>query len=254
MPSRPTLLQIFGERCSGTNYVAQLLRRNLFGVQLTDAFGWKHGWPDRVTGSTEQCLFVVVHRDPFAWAQSLHRQPWHAAPALRDLPFDRFVRAPWWCCWGQDMELAADDSRAGTEMLHERDPATGERFADILRLRTAKLRAWLALETRVRHFAVVRYEDALRQPGQVVRGIANRTGLRRWPWLRGVHTVKGGKDPFVARAEQPFAPADIAWIASAVDRELESRLGHDVSVRVASLRAATPAAAGMPQSARSNVG
>ena len=246
MPSRPTHLQIFGERCSGTNYVAQLLRRNLFGVRLTDPFGWKHGWPDRVLDTADHCLFVIVHRDPFAWAQSLHRQPWHAAPSLRQLPFSEFLRTPWWCCWGQDMEISPTDPRLGTEMMHERDPATGERFANVMQLRTAKLRAWLSIEARVRHCVVVRYEDAARDPKQLVRSVAQQFGLLRWPWLRRVATHKGGPEPFMARADVAWLAADVAWIAASVDHSLESQCGHDVPARAAALLAAAakaPAAA-----------
>ena len=254
MPFRPTQLQIFGERCSGTNYVAQLLRRNLLGLRLTDEFGWKHGWPDRVTGAAEHCVFVVVHRDPFAWAESLHRQPWHAAPPLRELPFAQFLRTPWWCCWGQDMALAPNDPRIGSEMQHERDPVTGERFDNVLSLRTAKLRAWLALAGRVRHFAVVRYEDAVQEPRRLVQELAQRCGLRRWPWLRPVRTWKGGKDPFVARAVSPFAPADVDWIRSSLDLALERACGHDVVARAAALLGEAAAVTPASERARAHTG
>ncbi|MCU0867114.1 MAG: hypothetical protein MUC36_25300 [Planctomycetes bacterium] len=245
---RPSRLQIFGERCSGTNYVAQLLRRNL-GLEPTDAFGWKHGWLDRVEGPAEHTLFVVVHRDPFDWVRSLHRMPWHAAPALQGLPFDRFLRAPWWCEWGQHMELAADDPRHGTEMLHERDPATGQRFANVLALRTAKHRAWEGLAGRVRHLAAVRYEDAAAAPARVVRELAQRFSLRRWPWLRAVRGEKGGPRRYVEKAPAALAPADIQFVAEQLDHQLERRCGYDLEARVAAerLRVATdvaPRAAG----------
>ena len=173
---RPRHLQLFGERCSGTNYVAQLLRRNLWGVALTDAHGWKHGFTRRVVDDTPDCAFVVVVRDPFDWVCSLHRKPWHAAGPLRDLPLAQFLREPWWCEWGRDMELPVTDPRIGTEMQHERDPSTGERFANVMRLRAGKLRDWLQLEGRVRHFALVRYEDAVAHGREVVRALAVRFG------------------------------------------------------------------------------
>lgn len=228
-------LQVFGERCSGTNYVAQLLRRNL-GIEPTDAFGWKHGWLDRLQGPAPDTLFVVVHRDPFDWVRSLQRMPWHAAPALQGLPLAQFVRTPWWCEWGQHMDLAADDPRRGTEMLHERDPATGQRFANVLALRTAKHRAWGTLPERVQHVAILRYEDAAESPGRAVRELAQRFGLRRWPWLRGVAGEKGGPQKFVAKAPQPIAEAELTWIVSQLDPELERRCGYDLVARLAAER------------------
>jgi hypothetical protein len=235
-------LQIFGERCSGTNYVAQLLRRNL-GLEPTDAHGWKHGWLDRVEGPAADTLFVVVHRDPFDWLRSLHRMPWHAAPALQGLPFAQFVRTPWWCEWGQHMDLEPQDPRRGTEMLHERDPDTGRRFDHVLALRTAKHRAWEALAGRVQHVAALRYEDAAAAPAQVVRDLAQRFALRRWPWLRAVAGEKGGRQRYVEKPPVPLAEADLRFIAEQLDPDLERRCGYDLVARVAAERARTAAAA-----------
>lgn len=235
---RPRLLQIFGERCSGTNYVAALLRRNLPQLTVTDRYGWKHGFTDRVTDAAPGCLFVVVHRDAFDWVRSLCRQPWHAAAPLRDRPLGEFVREPWWCEWGRDMQLPPDDPRRGTEMVHERDPATGERFANALLLRTAKYRDWATLPGRVRHVLAVRYEDAAAEPRRFVRDVARRFGLWRWPWLRGVATRKGGPERFVATRYEPIAPVDLEWIVDQLDEELERSCGYDVPARARELGAA----------------
>jgi hypothetical protein len=135
------------------------------------------------------------------------------------------------------MDIAADDPRRGTEMLHERDPATGERFANVLALRTAKARAWLALSERVRHVAFVRYEDAAEDPRRFVREFARRFAQRRWPWLRTVRTFKGGPDRFVASEYEPFSPRDVEWIASQLDGETERRLGFEPGARAARLLA-----------------
>lgn len=237
-------LQIFGERCSGTNYVAQLLRKNLRGLQPTEAHGWKHGFPDRVRLPADDTLFVVVVRDPFTWVRSLCRMPWHAAPELHGMAIGAFLRAPWWCQWGQDMDLAADDPRQGTEMRHERDPRTGERFANVMALRTGKHHAWLDLSTRVAHAVVVRYEDAAATPAAVLRALAQRFALSRWPWLRRVAGEKGGPRRYVPQPLAPLPAADIDWIAGELDAALERALGYDLTARVAAermLAAASPA-------------
>jgi len=239
---RPFRLQLFGERCSGTNYVEQLLRRNEWRLQPTDAYGWKHGWLDAVRGPAPECLFLVVHRDPFDWVRSLHQKPWHTAPQLRELPLSAFLRAPWHCEWGQDMDLGPGDPRRGTEMLHERDQATGERFANVLQLRTAKMRAWSELPQRVRHASFLRYEDAAADPRSCVRTVAAAFGLRTWPWLRAVKTFKGGKDPFQAKRYPELSADDVQWIASQLDHELERRHGYLVAARAKALLAGRGAA------------
>jgi hypothetical protein len=233
---RPRRIQIFGERCSGTNWVAQILRRNLPGMRLVDDFGWKHSWATGAPEQGEDCIFVVVHRDPFDWLRSLHQMPWHTGPELRGVPFAQFLRTPWRCVWGSDMELAVDDARHGTEMLHERDPATGEPFANAMRLRTAKIRSWDALRDRVRHHVVLRYETVLADPRAFVREFAARFGLRRWPWFRGVKTFKGGPQRFQQKRYEPIACDDLQWIAQELDSQLELTHGFDLYRRVAELR------------------
>lgn len=224
--SVPTHLQIFGERCSGTNFVAQLMRRNLPKLSLTDRYGWKHGFAPAIADRAPDCLFVVVVREPLDWVRSLHQKPWHAAQPLRDRSFSEFVREPFWCEWGRDMELAPGDARIGTEMLHERDPATGQRFANVMRLRTSKLRDWLSLGQRVEHLVVVRYEDVLREPKQWLREIATRCGLRRWPWFRAVKNFKGGAERFVQKEYAPIAVEDRDWIVSQLDWQIEGAVGY----------------------------
>jgi hypothetical protein len=224
-------LQLFGERCSGTNFVAQLLRRNAWRLSPTDRHGWKHGFVDEVRGPAEDTAFLLVVRDPFDWAQSLWRQPWHAAEPLRDATFSDFVRMEWHCEWGRDMELANGDPRIGSEMLHERDPATGERFVDIFALRAAKLRAHLSLRDRVRRFSVAQYERVAAEPRAFCREFCAEHGIARWPWFRPVRTFKGGADPFVPKAREPMRREDVLHIASRLDAALEREVGYDVAAR-----------------------
>lgn len=242
----PRRLQIYGERCSGTNWLAQLLRRNLPDLAQGDDFGWKHGWVYGDVEHADDCLFLVLHRDPFDWLRSLQQMPWHTGPELHGAPFSRFVRTPWRCVWGADMELAADDARLGTEMLHERDQATGQPFANAMRLRTAKMRAWQQLRQRVRHYECVRYEVVQRDPRAFVRGLASRYRLRQWPWFRDVTTFKGGRAAFRPKVYEPIAAVDLQWIGSELDHALEAAHGFDIAARIAELtpRKATASGAG----------
>ncbi len=242
----PKRVQIYGERCSGTNWIAQLLRRNLPGVRVVDDFGWKHGLPQGDIEHALDCIFVVVHRDPFDWLRSLHGMPWHAGPELRDVPFSRFLRTPWRCVWGTDMDLAKGDARVGSEMVHERDLATGKPFANVMQLRRGKMQAWAALPTRVRHHLDVRYEAVVPDPRTFVRTFAARFGLRRWPWFRGVTTAKGGRERFLAKPYAPIAADDLAWITSQLDVAAERALGFDLAARRAQLAGQLRAAMPLP--------
>jgi len=37
-------VQIFGERCSGTNFVTEMIKLNCPQAKLSNPLGWKHGY------------------------------------------------------------------------------------------------------------------------------------------------------------------------------------------------------------------
>lgn len=87
-----SFIQLFGERCSGTNYTAQLLINNFHEIQLTQQYGFKHRFHNDNVAGSDNCLFLIVYRDAFDWLRSFHLQPFHAAPELRNISFAEFIR------------------------------------------------------------------------------------------------------------------------------------------------------------------
>src|SRR5947207_1003126 len=92
-------IQIYGERCSGTNYLEHLLKNNLKSVSITWKLGWKHWFHGNGVEDASQTLFFIIHRNPFDWLKSLHAQPFHSAPDLKSIDFSTFIRKEWWCVW-----------------------------------------------------------------------------------------------------------------------------------------------------------
>jgi len=114
-------VKIFGERNSGTNYVAQLLEINFpikilsgsppywwerrFGLGnlsmsgyffLTGSsnLGWKHAVPTLRQAQLNDNVFVILTKNPYSWLLSLHKRPYHNWQA-REIPFSEFIREPW---------------------------------------------------------------------------------------------------------------------------------------------------------------
>lgn len=123
----PTL-KLFGERNTGTNYLAQLLERNLFVTQLRgvvpsyiermqnqlhvqealkDAYflfsqrsnlGWKHAAAPH--GRLRQaigrrsifCIFAV--KNPYSWLLSMYKRPYHRRGEKAG-SFEEFLEKPW---------------------------------------------------------------------------------------------------------------------------------------------------------------
>ncbi len=222
-----TRVQIYGQRCSGTNLVTRAIEANMPGVEITEAFGFKHWFVPPQTLFVKDTLVLVVARDAYDWARSLHRQPWHAHPELKAKPFDAFIRSDWHSYWDDHFgHIEPGHPMHGDEMLHERDPETGERFANCIAKRTAKLRHWSSLTNRAHNVALLGYDAFARDPTAFVSALAAAAGLAHHPQFVPITSYKGqGYAPYVPTAYPDLAAADAAHIAAWLDPEIEAAFG-----------------------------
>lgn len=223
-------VQIFGQRCSGTNVLGKLIVANFGSETITDRFGFKHWFvPDQILFPSD-VLVLVVAREASQWVRSLHRQPWHAHPDLKALPFSDFIRAEWHSYW--DGEFGGIDPLhplLGREMLHERDPRTGRRFANALCKRRAKLRSWCDLATRCNHLGLIDQAILESSPHLVLEAVAD--ALQRVPTqdLTVLQSYKGnGLTPFQPKPYAPLTSEDADFVRSQLDPEVERLFGYDI--------------------------
>lgn len=126
-----TLVKIYGERNTNTNYLSQLIRLNLkveelpgvvparimalqrkmpghelvrdlyFLLSYGQNLGWKHTCVKSaavlsrcpVVRKNEVC-FITLTKNPYSWLLSLHRNPYHQR-YLQKPDFETFLRTPW---------------------------------------------------------------------------------------------------------------------------------------------------------------
>jgi hypothetical protein len=222
-------IQIYGERASGTNFLEHLLRQNLNFIKFTDSFGWKHGFPATGVEDATNCLFVVIYRHPYDWIRSLHNMPWHSAPVLRCLDFSSFIRSEWWCIRDEHAFLKPGDPAYGEEMMEERSPETGERFPNILKVRSSKIFHWEALKQRAPHSFHIRYEDLNRDPASILAEMSRDFSLNKKRLLREIRGDKGGDRPFMKKTYNPLSPRDEEFILRQLDLDLEKSIGYDLT-------------------------
>ncbi len=224
-------VQIFGQRCSGTNVLRKLVSANFGAEAITDFYGFKHWFVPEQILFPANVLIMVVARDPFDWIRSLHRQPWHAHPDLKTLAFSQFLRAEWHSYW--DAEFGGIEPRHplfGREMLHERDPATRLRFANALRKRAAKLRSWSELTTRCNHLALLDQAVLASTPHVVLDALAQALGRAHPADLTALQSYKGnGLTPFQPRRYDPLTPEDVDFVRSQLDPDVEHLFGYDIA-------------------------
>lgn len=85
------LFKINGERNSGTNFIANILRKNGFDVfehlfQKNNGLlkFWKHGAPDKnVKLLDDRVIDIFIFRDLNEWLVSMFKNPWHLKPSKK---------------------------------------------------------------------------------------------------------------------------------------------------------------------------
>lgn len=231
----PVRYQVLGERCSGTNFLDNLIAAN-FAMKRSYAMAWKHGFPD-ILAAPKDVVFVVIFREVFGWLQSMYGKPWHSTEEIRALPFADFIRSEWRSTVDapEHFRLESGDSRIGQPLNYDLHPITGQPFASLVELRNAKAESLLSLPARGARVIYCTLDSVTRDPQATVRRIAAETGLDPsaevsvpqghygWSWQdRTVGARKG---------EDLFGPEDRDWVLRTVDPALEQRMGFTYSAR-----------------------
>lgn len=225
----PTRFQVVGERSSGTNYLKRLLGRNT-PLQPVELLGWKHGHMQALAIPRDMVVLISL-RDARPWALSMFAKPWHTKPDHQALPFDRFLRAPW--------DTVIDHTKyfpgtgplmIGEALQQDRDPLTGQPYANLFRLRAGKLRSHLSLLNRSCACVVVRQETVLADPMGFLAQFRTAMGLPMSAApLRPVIKRLGARfNAAVARPPTPesFPKDQIAFLQQELNLQMESALGY----------------------------
>lgn len=225
--------QIFGERCSGTNFLHCLLLENVDENLKFDSpnwyeYGWKH-FPLWITvpfennpresllknynfEDSEKHLFIVIFRDPYDWIRSLHREPHHARASMLRKPLNVFITIPW------DSQVPLD-----------RNPLTGGNFESVLALRTARIINMLLIKEKVKNIYFVRYETVRDYPREVINEISELFDIPFKPDFTPIGSYKGKKyHPFVKSRYLDLSQEEVNLINSQLDEVTENAIGYQI--------------------------
>ncbi|MFS4583396.1 hypothetical protein [Phaeobacter sp. C3_T13_0] len=222
--------QVLGERCSGTNFLDQLVRQN-FAAARPRYEMWKHAFPNLIAFPSD-VLYVVIFRDPYQWLESMYGKPWHSLSSLRDLSFSEFIRAEWQSeidvpAW---FDLPTNTACKGQPLNQDLHPITGTPFANLLALRRAKAEALLSLPKRGARVIYTTHAAISENPDEVLARIALEEGsVSRYKKLQVPkgHYGWSWSDRNVKPSQpgQLITPQDRAWIMSQLDPALETAMG-----------------------------
>lgn len=228
-----TSIRIFGERCSGTNYLESLITKNVPFCSDRKAlkgggYGYKHWFYEKwdLLPEAENVLFLVIFRNPVKWLTSLNKNPFHCSPQLKNLPFSEFIRTEWSCVWDEVAKVEPGNPKFGKEMIHERNPETGERFDNVLELRKGKLKNWLRMADYTKNIAFISYEELVKSPEVYLGELFEKFGLP----VKNVSNIQSyrgfGRKAYVPKPDPVISPKDAQFICDSLEWDLESMFGY----------------------------
>ena len=140
---------IYGERCSGTNYLEQLMLHN-FDIEVTWEYGWKHFFGFNDLSNTEDVLFIGIIRNLCDWINSLYRKKHHLKPELtKDV--DSFLNNTFYSV-----------DKENNEYMTDRHIKTKKRYKNIFELRYTKNNFLLeTMPKLVKNYCIITYDNLI---------------------------------------------------------------------------------------------
>jgi len=153
---------IYGERCSGTNYLENIININ-FDVEITWEYGWKHffGFKDDKLKKSDDTLFICIVRNLPDWINSFYREMHHLPLRYKNMSkeekLEEFLNKEFWSF--DDNNMNRDTKK---EIMEDRNIYTGERYKNIFELRHTKIKWMLEdLPNKVKNCIFIRHEDLI---------------------------------------------------------------------------------------------
>ena len=217
-----TKITILGERCSGTNYLENILIKN-FEIDITWEFGNKHFFGFDNYDNSDNVLFVSIIRDPFEWINSLWTKPYHLDPKLK-LNITNFINNEITSYhYTQDKKLDFNN-----EITKDKNFLTLNKFKNIFELRYTKLFFQLEqMPKLVKNYIFIRYEDLLNDFNNTLWKIKN-IGLKIKPNINfPLNETKYKKENKIyVYTKKDFISRDLIITHPNFNYQLEKKLGY----------------------------
>jgi hypothetical protein len=143
-----TKCTIYGERCSGTNYLEKLIELN-FNVKITWEYGWKHFFGFNNLNNSDNTLFIGITKNPYDWINSFYREQYHLPNHFKNM--NSFLNNEFYSVHAHD---------TNEEVMTDRSMYTKERYKNIFDMRHSKLKFLIEdMPSLVKNYILIRNED-----------------------------------------------------------------------------------------------
>lgn len=219
---------IYGERCSGTNFLESSIVNN-FKMQPTWEYGWKHFFGhykfdmnDKNPNSRfNQTLFIGIIREPVSWLDSLYKQPHHIPHHNRISPEALLLNE----------HYSTVDNYSSIEEMKDRNFITKKRYKNIFELRKVKNDFLIYfMPGHVKNYIFIRYEDLKNHYDFILSDIQQKFNLQKLnidkPYTR-IIKYKGKQNMENYKENKiEFSEKTINLINNNLDNEQEKKLGY----------------------------
>jgi len=152
---------IYGERCSGTNYLEQLLVNN-FDVTVTWEYGLKHFFGFNDLTNSDDTLFIGIVRNPYDWINSLYREQHHLPKHFKG-NIDNFLNSEFYSL-----------NYSNQEIMEDRNIYTKERYKNIFEMRHTKMKFLIEdMPKLVKNYILITYEKLMDEFNPTINEIRN---------------------------------------------------------------------------------
>jgi hypothetical protein len=213
-----TKFVVFGERCSGTNFLTNVISSN-FGLSLTKDYGHKHFFCfNNFDQPNEDVLFIGIIRNPIYWINSFAKELHHIPQENRSLM--QFLTNKFY---------STQVENNNEINLLDLNYQTLEKYDDIFQLRKIKNDYLInVMKEKVKNYILINYESLLYNYDYTLDFIRQKFNLQKqFPIYQVIKQYKGSeKYDFVKQRNILLLPKTVIVIWSRLNLDQENSLGY----------------------------
>jgi hypothetical protein len=212
---------IYGERCSGTNYLEELIKLNVDKIEHVDSYGHKHffGFQKFEKNDNEDnTLFFCIIREPISWLYSLYCNGHHIPKKNRTLP--EFLI--------NKFESEFDDKIISKFDSKDYNYITKKPYKNIFELRKYKNYYFTdVLPTLVKNCVLIKYEDLVSNPEKIFNDLKHKYNLTlKNDVFKNVDYYMANKNIKFTPRKGEFEKQYLDIIYNNIDIKQENQLGY----------------------------
>lgn len=212
-------ITIYGERCSGTNFLEQALKTN-FDVNITYKYGWKHffGFYDFDNNNTDDTIFIGIIRNPIYWINSFSKELHHIPNENRKLY--NFLNNEFYSINEKNNDILIKE---------DLNYITKEKYKNIFELRKMKNDFLInIIPKKVKNYILINYECLLYNYNYTMRFIKDKFNLQNKnnEIIKINYYKDNKKTKFIKQKDIYLKEIIIDNIWSKLDVEQENKLGY----------------------------